>query len=321
MPVTTARWALALAATLFATVLTACGEERDSAGPSGPTPSGPTPSGRAPADTGAQARRDAEQAADRWEADHATDRPRAFIVGDPYPTQLGNWEAHNHAFKVSLADGCFAPPEPGVLPPTPVDGEVRWADGVVQRRPSKAPLQGFGASLPAELKARCGTAESPRLTVASATATTRTVQTTEGAATVPAWEITFAGTSVRVTTLAVTSDPPPSSRSAIASASSATVGADDRTVIVGFSGAPDGPGPCGSDYELVTVQRDKVVAVAVVTVPKPGPTAAADGRPLACPAIAALRTETVTLDAPLGNRALIDTDALPLAPAPAMPQR
>lgn len=316
MPVTAARWTLALAATLFATVLTACGEERDAAGPGEPAPSG-----RAPADTGAQARRDAELAADRWEADHATDRPRAFIVRDPYPTQVGNWEVHNHAFKVSLADGCFAPPEPGVLPPTPVDGEVRWADGVVQRRPSTAPLQGFGASLPAESRARCGTAESPRLTVASAATTTRTVRTTEGAATVPAWEIAFAGTSVRVTTLAVTSDPPPSSRNALVTANTATVGTDDRTVTVGFAGSPDGPGPCGSDYELVTVQRAKVVAVAVVTVPKPGPTADDAGKRFACPAIAALRTETVTLDAPLGNRALVGTDGLPLAPAPTLPPR
>ncbi|MGW1990849.1 hypothetical protein [Embleya sp. NPDC001921] len=316
MPVTPARLTLALAATLFATVLTACGAERDSA-----DPSGPAHSGREPADTGAQARRDAEQAADRWEADHTTDRPRAFIVRDAHPTQAGNWEAHNHAFKVSLSDGCFAPPEPGVLPRTPVDGEVRWADGVLQRRPSRAPLQGFGASLPAESKARCGTAESPRLTVASATATTRTVQTTEGAATVPAWEIAFAGTSVRVTTLAVTTDPPPSSRGAFGSASTATVGADGRTVTVGFSGSPDGPGPCGNDYELVTVQRDRVVAVAPVTIPKPGPTADGAGHPLACPAIAAMRTETVVLDAPLGNRALIGTDGLPLAPAPTIPAR
>ncbi|MYS84896.1 hypothetical protein [Embleya scabrispora] len=314
MSVPAPRLILTLAVALFATTLTACGAEQDGADARAPVATG-SPS----AETIAQARRDAEQAADRWEADYAADKPRSLVIRGGMPIQVGNWESGNHAFKVALGDGCFAPPAPGVLPRTPVDGEVRWADGVVQRRPATAPLQGYGTSVPPELKSRCGTTQSPRLTVTSVSAATRTVQTTEGEATVPAWEIAFADTSVRVIGLAVTDDPWPDPGRPMQSVDTAIVAGDGRTLTVGFNGSPDGPGPCGSDYLPVAVQRDKVVAVAVVGISKPGPTVAEDGVRIACSTILASRTVTITLDAPLGNRALIGTAGLPLRPPPTRP--
>ncbi|MFF7245826.1 hypothetical protein ACFZBU_18190 [Embleya sp. NPDC008237] len=314
MSVPAPRLIVTLAVALLAATMTGCDAKHDDGAGAGAA--APAATGHDVDEAVARGRRDAEQAADRWEAERAADKPRSFVVRGGLPTQVGNWEPNNQAFKLALADGCFAPPAPGVLPPTPVDGEVRWADGVVQRRPATAPLQGYGKSLPAELKSRCGTAQSPRLTVTSVSATTRTVQTTEGAATVPAWEITFADTSVRVIDLALTDDPPPDPGRSIESASTATVGADGRTVTVGFGGSPDGPGPCGSDYRPVAVQRDRVVAVAVVGIRKPGPTVAADGVRIACPMVMASRTVTITLDAPLAGRALIGAAGLPLLPPP-----
>ncbi|MEU0934943.1 hypothetical protein [Embleya sp. NPDC005971] len=316
MSVPAPRLVRTLVIALFATAVAGCGAERDGDVSAG-RPPGQT--GDESAEAGARAQRDAEAAADRWEADRAADKPRPLLVRGGLPVQLGDWEPNNHAFKVSLGDGCFAPPASGVLPPTPPDGEVRWVDGVVQRRPATAPLQGYGRSVPTELRSRCGTAEAPRLTVTSVSATTRTVQTTEGPATVPAWELAFADTSVRVIGPAVTDDPWPTPGHPLDSADTATVGADGRTVTVGFGGAPDGPGPCGSDYRAVVVQRDRVVAVAVVAIRKPGPTVDRDGRRVGCPLMAASRTVAITLDAPLADRALIGTGGLPLHPPPTGP--
>ncbi|HET8768877.1 MAG TPA: hypothetical protein VFM86_16240 [Pedococcus sp.] len=74
-----------------------------------------------------------------------------------------------------------------------------------------------------------------------------------------------------------------------------------RQVVVSFSGVPDRPGPCGADYRAQASETVDRVYIRV----REYPHAAPPGE-VACPAMAQLRTASVTLEEPLGSRAVVD---------------
>lgn len=86
-----------------------------------------------------------------------------------------------------------------------------------------------------------------------------------------------------------------------------------RQVVVSFSGVPDRPGPCGADYRAQASETVDRVYIRVREYPH-----AAPAGEVACPAIAQLRTAAVTLEQPLGSRAVVDgaTGEIVLQPRP-----
>jgi len=88
---------------------------------------------------------------------------------------------------------------------------------------------------------------------------------------------------------------------------SATGSADSKKLTVSFIGAPDGADkPCGADYTAEAVESE--LAVVVIVNEKRNPT------PGACAAVGAIRTAKVTLEAVLGNRAVLEVQqGLPVA--------
>src|SRR5690242_6952454 len=144
------------------------------------------------------------------------------------------------------------------------------------------------------------------LVVTAAHLTSMDVPTSSGTATVPAWRFALQGTRVTLLRAAL----PPSA--VVESASPAppdpqpgdgpwvdsfSPGPDASTLRLHFTGAPDEAGPCGADYRAEQWASDLAVVVAVVKVPREQP-----AKDVACPAIGALRTVDVVLDAPLGPR-------------------
>ncbi|MEU4676297.1 hypothetical protein [Micromonospora sp. NPDC023737] len=219
--------------------------------------------------------------------------------------QLGDWEPHNGDNKLKLSTGSLvaAGPLPGAPEPT---GTVAFEDG----RTREVPLLSADAALD-RLKAT-GTGDCPGcvpLKVTGARLTTARILTMLGPATVPIWEYPVEGSKVRLTRLAVadqavvTVDPPPWDPSKALGAhavQSASTTRDGRELAVTFYGSP-GPAsePCGADYATEAVESAEAVAVIV--------TGRARGTAEMCPAIAAWRTETVRLDRPLGQRAVLET--------------
>jgi hypothetical protein len=179
-------------------------------------------------------------------------------------------------------------------------GEVRWAD-----RRSTVPLISAAAAVERMRGAAAGSCPGcaplhlthPRLG-------TMTIGSSRGSARVPAWIFAITGSAVRVahpaiaTTamVSVTPDTEPAEGLAI---ESGTLGADGQTLTVSFTGAR-GPASktCGADYTAQAVESAHAVVVIVQTHPARGDAA--------CPAVGTTRTATVTLAAPLADRAVLE---------------
>lgn len=91
---------------------------------------------------------------------------------------------------------------------------------------------------------------------------------------------------------------------------------EGRTVVVAFTGVPDQPGPCGADYRAEASETVDRVYIRLQELPHAAPPGEA-----VCPAIAQLRTAVVTLERPLGPRAVVDgaTGEIVLQPRPTAP--
>lgn len=194
---------------------------------------------------------------------------------------------------------------PGEPPP---GGVVRWESGRIM----PTPLLSSAETL--ERMRRPGAARCPacrEVVVTGARLTAIAVGTAQGPATAPAWEFTLAGISARLVHLAV----PPASlveplpgtaRADGVPVSEARVSAHGRQVTLTFPGAPPlEPGPCGMDYTVKFAEGMRVVAVQVVERRRPAPTTTA-ARPLACREPGMERHAGVVLDAPLGDRTVLD---------------
>jgi hypothetical protein len=89
----------------------------------------------------------------------------------------------------------------------------------------------------------------------------------------------------------------------------ASLSGNGRSLDVSFYGTPPGPSPCGADYTADVAESRTAV---VVTPRQIRPPPQGNASPQACTAIAAQRTVTVRLAAPLGARVLLTADGSPI---------
>ncbi|MEO5704839.1 MAG: hypothetical protein ABIZ52_08870 [Candidatus Limnocylindrales bacterium] len=245
----------------------------------------------------------AQDALDRW-ADAAKKSGGATIafVGEQ-TSQLGDWETSiGDNNKPALMAGLLTAPTT-LSDARPDRSRVRWLDG---KSVDVDVLSAADAleDLVAAAEGEC--ADCLPLRVTEANLATGLVETAQGPAEAPLWVFTIEGTDVRVTRIAVdpsiTVVPPPynadhppdglSIESAVG-----TPGASKLTV--SFTGAvKTGDQPCGADYTAEAVESDLAVVVIV--------TERRRAILESCPAIGKTRTASVTLDAPLGTRAVLE---------------
>jgi hypothetical protein len=248
----------------------------------------------------------AHDALDRYDkaVRDAGGRQRFVPVGE-LTGQIGDWEAANgDNHKRALMSGRLR--AAGPLPAASVaSGTVAWDGGATETLPlvsASDALERWARSDPA------GCPECVPLEVTGARLTTARMRTTRGLATVPVWEYTLTGTAVRVTRPAVagsatvTVTPPswdPYNAPGGLAVESATTTVSSKRLTVTFTGAP-GPAtqPCGADYTGEAVESANAVVVIVL-----------EHRHAAnetCTSVGAMRTTTVDLAEPLGERAVLE---------------
>jgi hypothetical protein len=84
---------------------------------------------------------------------------------------------------------------------------------------------------------------------------------------------------------------------------SVTVGSGGRRIVANITGAPSGTGPCTASYTLSVRESKQAVAIAVISHPHRGSSAAGN---VACAAVGYTRHVTAELNAPLGSRVVVD---------------
>ena len=217
----------------------------------------------------------------------------------PLTQQIGQWSPSEAEHKRSFVSNLFiAGADPGAAAPR--TGQIRWTGhrtsvplisaSAALERMSSAADDGCDGCVPLRLT-------HPHLGLMK-------LATIRGSASVPAWIFAVAGSRVRVAHPAVATDamvtvtPVPGPADGVAMLAT-TLAADGQTLTVSFTGAP-GPAstPCGADYTAHAVESPRAVVVIVREQRAPG-----EG---ACPAVGATRTATVTLAAPLADRAVLD---------------
>ena len=229
--------------------------------------------------------------------EHATVTPVGELTG-----QIGDWEepvGDNN--KRALMAGMVASANP-LSDEAPPDGEVTWQDGTTTKVPLLAAQQAIVAI---ENTAEAPCSDCSMLLVTDARLTSGPIQTTRGPATAPIWEFTLQGSAVKVTRVAIANpivvapDEVGSGLGLSIDSASGSVGGNELTVAL--VGAPDpGNKPCGEDYTAEAVESHLAVVVIVTRHPHVAPLGEA------CSAVGARRTTTVTLAAPLGDRAVLD---------------
>lgn len=235
--------------------------------------------------------------------------PRVVVVGE-LTGQIGDWEVavggnNKQALYAGLVEGDDL--VPGDVPP---DGDVEWPDGTTTTIPLLSARDAV-AAIRSGATATCDDCTAMQIT--AAVLSSGPVETTHGPAIVPIWEFSIEGTAVKVSRVAIADPvivvPPPWDPNhppvglRIDSAS-ATV--DGLELTVQFVGAPlPGDKPCGEDYTAEAVESDLAVAVIVTT--------HAHVTLGGCSAVGAIRTAVAPLAAPLGDRAVLETqEGLPV---------
>lgn len=248
----------------------------------------------------------ARQALARYDqALHDAGGAPAFAPVGELTDQLGNWEvANGDNNKAALMSGRVLATMALPAAPQPT-GEVVWASGTTRAYPLISAEEALRQLVKAG-SGDCGGCEPLQIT--GARLSTVQIQTIRGPATAPAWEFTLKGTAVRITRVAVDGSaivkvtPPswdPYNPPGGLAIESATTTATGTRLTVTFTGSP-GPAsqPCGADYTGVAVESANAVVVIVLEHRHPGYGA--------CTAIGAVRTATVDLAQPLGDRAVLE---------------
>lgn len=221
--------------------------------------------------------------------------------------QIGDWEPDQGDNKAALATGRITTAATATLPTDmPPTGKVVWNDGTVREFPLLPAAQAL-AAIVAEGSGDCG-GGCPLLEVTGAKLATARIETARGAATVPAWEFTLKGTKVRITRAAadvartVTVTPPswdPYNSPAGLMIESVVTTKGSSQLTARFTGSPGhADQPCGADYTAEAVESDTAVVVIIITQRH------ADNE--TCTAIGAPREAVVSLNRPLGERAVLD---------------
>ena len=284
----------AVSASLVAVLVAACGASV--AGGDGATP--PPASG----DQGRAQR--AAQALDRYAAARADSGSPGLDLGDQLEQQEGDWEpAVGENNKLAWSTGHLV--AVGPLPDAPGRGKVLDGSG----RGVSTTVISADDVLAAMTARRSNCDGCTDLRVTGATLTTMAVQSSAGFVQVPAWRFSLEGTAVSLLRVAVpvsglVQPSPPQTQPVPGdglAADSFSVLPDGRTLRLHFVGSPDEPGPCGADYHGEQYASTRAVVVTVLQVPRED-----TGQDIACTAIGAERTVEVVLDAPLGDRTVLN---------------
>jgi hypothetical protein len=262
-------------------------------------------------------RREAQAALDRWAQAVASAPSNSVVITGDLTGQIGDWEpAVGDNNKMAVMSGAIVASS-GLPKTAPPPGQVQWSDGTSKT----VPLLSADAALNqiiASAGSKCP--ECRPVEVTTATLGTASVQTSHGSATVPVWEFSIAGSAVKITQVAVaaqiTVTPPiwdPSNAPVGISIDGAVGTPQSRELTVSFGGAPlDETGQCGADYTAEAVESDLAIVVIVTAHPHPA-APNPSGLSFGCRLVAALRTATVNLAAPLGDRAVLEVrEGLPV---------
>lgn len=209
----------------------------------------------------------------------------------------GNSKVAGFCYKFLLADGL-------VLSATaPPAATATWPSGNNAEFPAISAAEAFAAMLRTPTGMSTSNCNSvAALLVTSARLGSAGIGTDRGTAQVSAW--IFTATGVRGDLVYPALAPIAYWGKGMSSPSNtgATASADGLVLEYRFGGTPDTSGPCGGDYTAAAAESDTAVAIAVKLTPHDGSGSAI------CPAIAQMRTVTVRLGAPLGDRVLVDEE-------------
>ena len=243
----------------------------------------------------------------RW-ADAVRESGGASIVfeGD-LTSQIGTWEAEASENNTAALIAGMVQSVTDLSTERPSRREVKWLDE------AKVDVNVLSAAATLEALVADGNDGCPDcepLRVTDATLATSLVETTRGPAEAPTWVYTVAGTSVRITRVAVdesiTVHPPPWNADDPPSGVSIewAQGAEDaRRLEVGFIGARD-DGPCAATYTAEAVESELAIVVIITGRPQDG--VAGSPEPRLCAAEGSMRTTDVRLADPLGTRAVLE---------------
>lgn len=285
-----------LSAAIAAILLSACGSTGGGQRGTGSEP---------PVSSGDQGRAQrAAQLLDRFAAARGDGDPAELYLGDLLEQQEGDWEpAVGENNKLAWSTGHLV--AAGPLPEAPGLGKVLHGSG------SGVSTKVISAddALAAMTARRSSCDRCTDLRVTGATLTMMDVQSSVGFVQVPAWRFTLEGTAVSLLRVAVPltglirAAPPENQRvpGDGSSVDSFSLLPDGRTLRLHFVGSPDEPGPCGADYRGEQYASTRAVVVTVLQVPRED-----TGQDIACTAIGAERTVDIVLEAPLGDRTVLN---------------
>ena len=249
--------------------------------------------------------RQAQDALDRWAQAVRDNGGSTITFTGKLTSQIGDWEpAVATKDKAALAGGAIIATSP-LSEDRPGKREVHWTDGPKVETQVLSAAQALAALL-ADVDKPCP-ACTP-LEITDANLATGLAETSTGPAEVPTWVFTIKGTAVRVTRVAVdgsvTITPPPWNADDPPEGISidhAVGDASSRTLDVQFDGALDGAdAACGADYAAEAVESDLAVVVLIETIPHTG------DESQRCLAGRKIRTASVSLSAPLGDRVVLE---------------
>jgi len=190
----------------------------------------------------------------------------------------------------------------------PPQASARWSSGVTASYRAISAATGFAGLLGMPRDTGSGCDSVAPLVITTVTLGTAGVETDRGPAQLSTWLFQAAGVNGEFAYPAL--DPSAFWHGGLMPAGNGqgvggSVSADGRTLIIGISGPPDTPGPCGADYTTATAESDTAVAVAVKMIPHP------NSGQVMCNLMAYPRSVTVHLAEPLGARVLVDENGNP----------
>jgi hypothetical protein len=281
-----------LSALVLATLLAGCASNVLSPGGSG------VPVVSAAPDAGDRIHQQAHDALERWAAAVRANGGASITFVGEMTSQIGSWEANNGDNKVALEAGAISATT-SLSDDRPDRRQVKWVDGKtvdVEVLSARKALDALIASATGD----CGGCDPLRVTQANLA--NGLAETSTGPAEVPLWVYSLRGSAVRVTRVAVdggvTIDPPPwpaDDPPAGVSIDAAVGEAGSRKLTVEYVGADDS---CGLEPNVEAVESDLAVVVIVEELPGQDATS--------CRLIGRIRTAEVTLEAALGDRAVLE---------------
>ena len=286
------RWIAGFGVVALALTLAACAR----------TPASSDVSPMSPEQEKALLHQQAASALARWDAAAGPVTGPLFLPVRDGVSQVGDWEPNLVPEKSDLLRLDIR--DPGNLPAAPMPtAPVRWADGVATNLPMIAASEALGViAKPTKCQATC-----VQLELAGVDLITGTVLTTRGPATAPVWQFHIKGSAVLVQVPAVTGPkvawtPPPwdsANRPVGLQFNSAEGSVTGKSLTISFVGAEFGADkPCGVDYPTEAVESPRAVVVIIYERRH----SAGD----TCDMVGHLRTATVALSSPLGERAVLE---------------